>query len=299
MTGPTPAPGSTPATPKEEKGKALEKFIGELPPALQAHVRMQALLARSHAAILSESAWGKKVAPEIRQKVAGYLAKHGLDVGEIDVLGGNLYRNHTFYLNRLTKLQREGLVEYAIYDHIGLDPRLDTLATQTDDPDAATWAKAERARRQRERIIHSVPDDAMAACVFRLLLKGQSREITGAKFVVRSDKDPVGNANPGVTAESRAARRCLKNAIPSLPDAEQKWMNAVDADFEVVAGELKMGIGDDERQDPDRPRLGAVKPLKQGGYEETTPVPPAGATPAPEPAPMREPGEDEEEERPF
>lgn len=306
---PTPEPAPAPAAPAAEAGSKFDKFIGTLPPALRAHLKVQELLGQAHAAVMSQTAWGKAAPPEVRQAVGRYLSKHGLDPSHIDVLGGNLYRNHRFYLDALAPMQHAGKVVYAMYDHIEVDLRLDTLAKSTDDPETAEWAKKEKARRAKERIIHAIGEDAVSACVFRAKFRtdtgGETDEITGVGFVYDTKKgdggykDPVGMGAPGKTAESRAARRCLRNAIPSLPAADRQRMEAMDADFEVLETTTAGKIPADPGEDPNRPaavslgdgatfraagnRYEPVKHLTADEYAGPRP------TPAPEPEPVVSP----------
>jgi hypothetical protein len=316
LTAPTPepAPGSTGTAVAPVDDKAVEKaaskfdkFIGTLPPGLRAHLKVQELIGQAHAAVLSQTAWGNKATPEVRAAVGRYLAKHNLDPSHIDVLGGNLYRNHRFYLDQLAPLQQAGKVVYAIYDHIEVDLRLDALMASTD-ADTAKWAKDERSRRQKERIIHAIPEDAISACVFRLKLRtddgGETQEITGAKPVFNnSAKDPVGTSNPHTTSESRAARRCLRNAIASLPPAQRQRMELMDADFEVLETTVAGKITDDREPDPTKPKqidigMGDGAKFRPAGHSHL-PVktvadpyadgPAAGAVPASDPNPSQEP----------
>lgn len=255
---------TTPAiTAPAETGNKFEKFIGTLPPALQAHVKMQELLGRAHAAVLSQTAWGQKATPEVRSAVARYLAKHNLDPSHIDVLGGNLYRNHKYYLDQLGPMQQKGQVVYALYDHVEVDLRLDTLAGSKEDLETAEWARKEKARRAKERILHAIGEDAVSACIFRVKFRteeGETEEITGAGFVYDTKtgdgkyRDPVGMGAPGKTAESRAARRSLRNAIPSLPAESRQRLDVMDADFEVLETTVAGKIDDGEGEDATKPK---------------------------------------------
>lgn len=222
--------------------------VGELPPHLKAAYQLRQLDRAVHSAIASES-WGKKLDVGTRHAIAQYCQKYGVDVTEIDVLGGNIYRNARFYLSRLARLSQEGKVEYAYADHIGADPRFDVLAASAD-PEVAARAARERDRCAEERAMHRVPEEAIAACVYRVKLKSLDREVTGTKWVVRSDKDPIGSAKPIETAETRAARRCLRQIVPNIDGEDGQMMAAMEADWEVIEMRAATALTPGEKEPP-------------------------------------------------
>ena len=180
--------------------------------------------------------WGKGLTPASREAVATYLDQNALDITEIDLLGDNIYRNGKYFLRRLSEMTGAGVIEYARPDHINNDPRLVKLAADGD-----AWAKDELIRRMRERIALNVPEQAIAACAFRVKLKSVAHEFVGCKFVIEGkkktikkrdgsgsftvDADPVGEQFPVETVETRALRRCLRliaSQIPALAIREEE-----------------------------------------------------------------------------
>lgn len=267
------APAKTPA-PKPDA-------LGDLPPALKASLELRRRDRAMAAAIANES-WGKKLDAETRAAIAGYCQKYGIDVTEIDILGGQLYRNARFYFGNLAKLHQAGLVEYAYADHIAADPRMAEDA-KSADPELARLASDEMVRRRMARVEFSVPEDAVAACVFRVKLVTSKREITGCKWIpAKVENDPVGKARPVETVESRAARRCLRQVIPNIPGAVGDSLRAVEAEFEVLETKVAPRLAAAEAPDPEkpdqvviagdvafRPAGPKVKALAAGGYDET------------------------------
>lgn len=206
---------------------------GHLPPAL-----MAALEARKAANIMAskiaETNWGKALDLPTRRAVSEWGLRHNVDVTtEIDVLGGRVYLNAAFYLRKLAGMVAAGLVDYAFPDFVQADKRL-------DDHDA-DWARIERDRRIMERIKWGVPENAAAACVFRVRLKSMNREIVGVNWCgggVRKG-DPVGDAEPAKTAATRAARRAMRQITTHITETAR-------AIAEAEAEAVQVGIVIDE-----------------------------------------------------
>lgn len=285
---------TTPDTPAPSTAVAKRDFAGTLPPAYQAALQIRKQQAMMFAEV-SKQSWGTSLDATQRRAIAAYCERHTLDPSMIDFLGGRLYRNANFWLDRGAKLVAAGLVEYVYPDYITADPRLEALAQDANAGEVQEWARVESARRKQERIRWQVPEEALSACVYRIKVKGMDREVCGCKPVIKSDKDPVGNANPVMTAETRSARRALRKVIELSPEVKQLY-ETVEVDWRDLSSAVQIPAGDVEEDD--RPTALAlpggaviraagvkVKPLADGEY----------ATPEAAPARMREPGEEDDQ----
>jgi hypothetical protein len=246
--------------------------------------------------------WGKGLSNEMQRAVAMYCRQNLLDPTEINVLGGNIYRNASYYLRRLSEMLDDGVIEYAKLDHVNYDARLEKLAKGTDD-DAAK-ARAELRRREGERIALNIPDAAAAAVIFRVKLKGMDLEFTGAKWCGGGTRksDPVGDSFPVETAETRAVRRCMRFIASQLPHL--KWR---EEELDDRAAEVSARIADEREAakllESRHPRLAAHytqgpamanqasgfmypedQPIVTGGEILDEPSPAAEAASAAEPA---------------
>lgn len=297
MTTPTTEPGTAVAATQKQD------FLGALPPALRAayELRQADALMRSEVA---KQSWGEKLDNKQRYAISAFCQRHNLDPTMIDLLGGKLYRNANFWLDRLAKMFAAGKVEYAYPDYITVDPRLEKIAADKSDPERAELARKEKNRREDERVRWQVPDEALAACVFRVKLVG-IQEVAGCKPVLASGNDPVGKGNPVTTAETRSARRALRKLVEVVPEIQQSW-EVMEQDWKSLSATVTVGdVGDDESQ-PVRLGLpgGAVikgagprlTPLAShgDGYDESPPA--DRMDPIPEQrsdAAPREPGEED------
>jgi len=203
-----------------------QRAIGKLPPEMQALVELR----RANniiAAQIAETNWGKGMDLETRRAVSEWGRRHEIDVTtEINVLGGNVYINSNFYMGRLAKMVERGLVEYALADHVELDPRLAPFPEELK-------------RRQFERIKYQLPEVAKSAVVARVKLKAVPVEFSAAKWcggrgtnASGKFKDPVGEEFPVETSETRAFRRCLKQLVSHIPD-EVRRIQMAEEDAEV------------------------------------------------------------------
>lgn len=196
--------------------------IGVLPPEVQQRLELRKL-SNQIAGKLAEMNWGKQMDLTTRRAIADWGQRYGVDPAtEIHVLGGNIYLNASYYLRRLAGLIARGVVEYAYADHIEDDERLKAMGGD---------GVGEANRRLRERIMYQVPDKAAAAVVFRIKLRSMTREIVGVKWCGGGTRknDPVGDANPVETAESRAARRAIRQIITHVPEDASEIIEAEDA----------------------------------------------------------------------
>jgi hypothetical protein len=225
------------------------------------------------AAELAKISWGANLDVITRRAIVAFGQKFNLDTAtEIYVLGANVYVNGAFYLRRLSEMVEAGKIVYAVADMIHKDPRLELLATAPEASEIKNWAIKERDRRTMERIKYDVDDAAISACVARILPKGIAEEIVGVKAIydtknANSGKllDPVGNASPMETVETRAFRRAMRKLashVPAMADDVEK--------MEAAAAVLSRSVQDfRDRQD----ELGLSEepdtPLQIGGTDVT------------------------------
>jgi len=202
-------------TPSETQ-RAREQMPDEAKRALDDRKQLHLVAAK-----ISEMNWGKGLSNEMQRAVAMYCRQNLIDPTEIDVLGGNIYRNSRYYLRRLSEMTEDGLVEYAIPDHVHADKRLVELAKGADE--RAEKARKELARREDIRIQMNIPDAAVAAVVFRVKLKNTPVEFAAAKWTGGGTRksDPVGDTFPVETAETRACRRVMRYIASQVPHL--KW----------------------------------------------------------------------------
>lgn len=220
------------AEPGTEIQLAEKVAIGTLPPEFQQALEMRKLQ-NQVAGQLASLNWGKGLDLNTRRAIADFGQQFRVDTTtEIDLLGGNVYLKAVFYLRQLSELIAQGLVEYAIADHIEEDPRLARLG-----PDG----EGEISRRLRERIRYGVPDKAASAVVFRVKLRSMDKEVVGIKFCgngVRKN-DPVGEDKPQETSETRAARRCMRLLSSHVPPATARQIEAVERAAELLSARVE------------------------------------------------------------
>lgn len=270
-----------PEQPKTDSGTALTataeedpKGFGQFPVAIRQALEMRKL-ANAVAGEIAKLSWGKAIERSTARAIADWGQSHHVDViTEIDFLGNKPYLNARFYLRRLAEQVSEGLVDYAVPDFIHYDARLEKLAAQVDEEGKLTMvakdALAELDRRIGVRIQYGVPDAAAGACVFRVKLHNLSREVVGVNWCgggtgahkAGGKGDPVGDMEPVKTAESRAARRCLRLLVSHMPKVAQE-IGQTEAALEAFSGR----IAEDERK-LDAPSALSDRGVHIGGYEE-------------------------------
>lgn len=245
-------------TPDREDG------VGQLPEAIRQQIRLRKLenVVRAEMAKLS---WGAALDRQALGAIAEWGRVYNVDVTqEIDLLGGRVYLNARYYLRRLADLVEGGRVEYAYADHIHDDPRLKDLGAEGD---------AERLRRLKERVRYNVPEKAAAVVAFRVKVREMDQEIVGVNWAgggVRA-KDPVGDTEPVKTAESRAARRAMRQLVGHVPGVEDA--EAVVETLAPVEAEIQRARTLD-RAERARPRLPVYVPDVADPFAETTQAPP-------------------------
>jgi hypothetical protein len=190
-------------------------IIGKLPQSLQDAIRI------------------RKMENITRRAVAEWCRLNDIDpITELEILGNKFYRNAAWHLRKLAEMAARGVVQYAMADHVEDDPRLTALMASTDS-DVAKRALQEQTRRIFQRIDHQIPDQATGAVVFRVKLWNMDQEVVGVAYCGGGTKskvvsggaiqqsaafDPIGEAEPAKTAESRAARRCVRMIATHRPD---------------------------------------------------------------------------------
>ena len=264
-------PTDSPKDPMPSRAEVMEAQKKVPAGTLSEAAQLRIAEAKNQSRMVAEMAgttWGKGLSPAALGALARYLRINKLDVNDIDVLGGRLYRNSHYYKRRLSDMIGDELVEYAIADHVAVDPRLDDLASMTPEEGDGSeelrahiaWAKKEKARRLQERVAHAIPDNAIAACVFRVKLKAMPEEFAASKFIVpnRQKKktvwrggqktnekeevqaDPIGDEFPVESVESRACRRCMAFMASSIPAL--KWReDELTARAELVSDAIAQG----------------------------------------------------------
>lgn len=258
---------STAVTTTTGEGGKVDRYVG-LPAAMRAELEARRA-ANIMAAEVAKLSWGATLDVRTARSIAEWGQRHHVDVTqEIDLLGGRVYLNGKFYIRRIGELIREGKVASMTFEHVNHDPRLEELAKAGDE-----WAREEHARRLRLRIKHNIPDKATGACICRIQHVHMTEPVEGVEFCgggTSTSKDPVGDAEPMKTAETRAARRAgrlLASHVPELRDIER-----VEASVGVIEAEIEH-----DRQ-VNAPRRVVTPALAAGEYDEP---------PAPPPPPTR------------
>lgn len=211
------------------------------PLAAQRAARIQEMRERNaHAAAIRGTQWGKDASPEMVRAVAHYCTIHNLDPARhVEVLGGKLYLTGEFYEEKGIPLVLAGtvVVDEPLFVHA--DARLAPLV--------AAWARDELVRRTQLRIQFGIPDDATGACVIRARVGetvivgfnwcgGASKIKKGKNGEFRSD--PVGDAEPVKTAQSRAKRRMWRQIVVALPEL-QAVVGPIEVSARIANGELE------------------------------------------------------------
>jgi hypothetical protein len=210
----------------------------------------QARQDRNYMMALSAEAWGSGISFGLRKAAAEYCRRNHLDPGEIDILGGKIYRNGYYYRRRIAELRTDGRVEWSKWYYIHHDERLDQLAkdaAEVGDTETEQYAKNEALFRMKERIRLSVPVDASHACVAVVKITGDANPLEGADWIQpgRTKKksarygggevlaDPIGEEEPEKTVVTRAWRRAGLLVAAELPDLRQQE-EILDADAEII-----------------------------------------------------------------
>lgn len=251
-------------TQKPEPGTAVSKKR-ELTPQQQAIVDERRL--HSHLVQQIKSAtWGTQWNADTIAAVAAWARENDVDpITEIDVLGGTLYVKASYFIRILSQLVGAGMIDYHRADWVHVDKRLEKLADAGDQ-----IAKAESKRRLRERIGHNLSDDATHACVYRIKHRLMNEEVTGAKeFVPGKRKDPVGEAMPMETIETRSIRRAMRKLEEAFP---QMHFARTDDDAGVAVAEIVKGNHDQLKRDREVRQLTPGESTFEPPAQEPEPV---------------------------
>lgn len=205
----------------------------------------------AHAAAIRGTQWGKESDERMVKAVAHYCTMHGLDPARhVEVLGARIYLTGELYEEKGAPLVLSGKVVVSAPQFVHHDQRLVEQA-KSDDPTLAAWAKAEHIRRIQARIELGIPDDATGACVIRA--KVGATELVGfnwcgGKTKVKTKRDgttyrgdPVGDAEPTKTAQSRAKRRMWRQIVVALPEYAQV-MGTMEVSAKVINGEIEDAV---------------------------------------------------------
>jgi hypothetical protein len=204
--------------------------LDAMPPALRQIIEERRMLAAA-AYEISKLSWGKALEERTARSIVSWGREYGIDpLTELDLLGGKLYKNATYYARKLAEMVEAGLVEYFYPDYVHVDARLEKLAEK---------GKQETERRATERIKHGIPEAAVGACVFHVKLKGLSEDVTGKNWCGGGTRknDPVGDAEPVKTAETRAMRRAIRLVATRSKVFEEQERRS-DVAFEGIAVEV-------------------------------------------------------------
>lgn len=219
----TPEPTAVAKRPEE----ADERLMGQLPAEMRAALAARKL-ANLYVSQLQRLSWGSVLDQQTARALAEWGRQNGVDVmTEVDLLGNRFYVNARYYMRRLAEKIAAGLVEYAYPDHIHADDRLSGIGPE---------GEAEALRRLKLRIKYGVKNAAAGAVVFRIKLRSMEQEVVGVNSCGGGIKknDPVGEAEPIKTAETRAIRRVMRLL------AEQK--NEAASGIEISeAAEVQLG----------------------------------------------------------
>lgn len=254
-----------------------EGGVGSLPLEIRQRIELRRMMNAATAQI-AQLNWGQKIDPDTRRAIAEWGRRFNVDVTtEIDVLGNNIYPNGKYYLRRLGELIETGIVQYAFADHVHNDPRLAKLGQ-----DGVT----EHNRRMMERVRWNIPEDAKGAVVFRVKLHSMEQEVVGVNWAgdpgrtklgyqgvkkVGEEADPIGFLEPAKTAESHAARRCIRQLVSHVPKVAEE-IEAMLVAAEPVEKRIE-AAREEEKKHPNTRRIVPIKSADaDGNLLPTTPV---------------------------
>jgi hypothetical protein len=216
---------------------------------------------------IAETNWGKGLDRDTRRAIADWAQRVGIDPAtELNVLGGNFYKNAYYYLRRQAELLEIGVIEYAYAEHVEVSKPLAEMARRDDA--AGKWAKEELDRRAMQRIMYNIPPEAVSSVVWHIKVRGVQIEFVGVKWCGGGTrkKDPVGDEFPVETSETRAARRAMRMLAdwnPGNPKIRAILKDAADDDnIDADIGEtLRRGLMQ-AKQDAERALENAkLKPI--------------------------------------
>jgi hypothetical protein len=258
----------------------------------QASRVMRARLIRDASVQIANLSWGKDLSQHAQAGVARWCLERGIDpIRHIYILGGNLYDNANYYLDKLAVTP--GYLRPEIVLLAPLDKRtfeeLDDERLRKQLLNEQRTLNAARLRGQMEwgvpAQINQYPDTAAAALV-KLWFAGQTEPVCGVNWAgsmgrkkvsfrggirKESDRDPVGDQDPVKTAITRALRKAAKNRIPFVFNRQED--DAL-ASIEQTIDEARHAPAEDKSYTP--------VALPDDPYAETKPEPAQAAEPADE-----------------
>jgi hypothetical protein len=215
--------------------------------------------------------WGRDTSPEVARAVAHYCHENNLDpVRHVEILGGRIYLTSALYDEKGAGLIRAGVIIPDEPEYINADARLDEQAKAGNG-----WAQEEALRRLKLRIQYNVPEKAAAAVVQRFRIASSGAVIVGVNWCGGGSKqrDPVGDAEPAKTAQTRARRRAwtqIADVIPGYADV----IRPLEVAARVASEQIPVAVVDAPRGP--RPLITSGEhPYDAGAAVNNAPVPPA------------------------
>lgn len=246
------------AAPKPETSTAVARTKPALPPAVQETIEYNRQKNAVIAAIRG-TIWGKEISQDQVRAVAQYAREMHIDpVRHIEVLGGRIYLTADFYAEKGAKYIRDGSIILHETEFIHADDRL--VALVKEGGEGAEWAAKEQAHRQMQRIKYAVPEGAKAAAVVRLTMRDGGATFVGVNWCGGTQKrDPVGEAEPTKTAETRAARRAWKRVVAVIPELAEN-IGHMEARAAIVEDEVAQLAGAEVKALPRTTQIAGQEP---------------------------------------
>lgn len=253
---------ATPATPGTAVAKRVDNRVAELK-------ERNALVAA-----IRGTQWGRDCSPDMARAVAHYCHENGLDaVRHVELLGGRIYLTSALYDEKGAHLIRDGLIVPDEPEYINADTRLDEQAKAGKE-----WAKLEIERRLQLRIQYNVPEKAAACVVQRFRIPSSGAVIIGVNWCGGGVKqrDPVGDAEPTKTAQTRARRRAWVQIADVIPGYAE-IMRPLEASAKIASQALPVSVVDAPRG-PKALVTSGTEPYDAGAAVNSAPVPPGQHT---------------------
>ncbi len=215
--------------------------------------------------------WGRDTSPEVARAVAHYCHENNLDpVRHVEILGGRIYLTSALYDEKGASLIRAGIIVPDEPEYINADARLDEQAKAGQE-----WAKQETERRLKLRIQYNVPEKAAAAVVQRFRIASSGAVIIGVNWCGGGSKqrDPVGDAEPTKTAQTRARRRAWTQIADVIPGYAEV-IRPLEVAARVASEQMPVSVVDAPRGP--RPLItDGSHPYDAGAAVNSAPVPPS------------------------
>ncbi|MCW5591020.1 MAG: hypothetical protein KIS74_02875 [Burkholderiales bacterium] len=229
------APAAAPAPPAASEGTAVAAVAPVDPIKAERAKQLAEIRERNaHAAAIRGTQWGKELGGMALSAVSHYCTINRLDPARhVEVLGGRIYLTGELYMERGAPLLLKRLVTMDEVDYVHEDAGLNAVVSGADKsatPELEAWARAEKMRRFQQRVKLGIPHDATGAAVVRIRVPGTDSIIVGFNWCGGTSKvktkkdgtkyraDPVGDAEPVKTAQSRALRRAWRQVMAVLPE---------------------------------------------------------------------------------